>query len=978
MLSDPKERRLFAFLLDSKLRESKGLPQDFIDDLSSAYDGPDDPASTIGTTTAAASSPGPWRLQSIETEGFGGLNIWGGQPFLFDFDQESLLIEGPNGSGKSSLIGAILWVLSGERPRDQADSHAHEPKPVFTANDKPAGDWPPIACYPLSVVDLKSQPHVRVKLTFQNPQGTAAVVERMLDNGNVSTSIDPGLDVPSILLETGLLMPARLALIRLDDGGGRLTDAVQKLTGLDDLVEISRLVDGLCHKGREYLSFKNKDLKAAQKQFDQSIGEARDTLAKVKVDVTDFKPVDTDDDKGEMATFGKMLTDKAVELTNVVSTDLASDLDLADSSIQHQIISAIGSAKDDLNAGLDGLQSWKKLQSIAQTLDEELSSRILAAIVTAQSKAQEAVSLLEKATKDPKFQLKAVAAKWHTQHKSGKVENCPLCEHDLGHNPSLADELETLRSARDVAARTFDDNLNAISVDLESMLPTTVKNFGSEILTLDPNAKLMTDVHSAFVENDHYAKFLVKFGSFVETALTNAPNNELVLAKALDDTDVLKGLNERITVIEKLLGLAEWYRANSSQWSSWWQNLSVSEVSQEIDSEFNGEDQVTPEQKQTESLSAHLSRLSDSLARAEPYRKAAVTMRKAWKSGREVVEIEEELARRKAISESLKPLKNLGPLAEAVARDAIDGLSDRIATLLKRIHLTEQLQFHITQLQRKEGLVVRGGFVPDIRLDATLVANTSWLRAVLWAFVFSLREEAIEQIGSDQFPLFVFDDPQATFDAAHRHRWAQYIAALQNGSSNAQIILTTHDEIFLDLIKIDGVTGRQAMIASAGEELGYIGIFEGKSLDRKWTKTRTLNTPQAGRDYMSAVRVYVEGLLRLMLRGEDASVSSFVLGDSREKLHQLNSGGVAPWNKSEFKRLVSALGKYNPNIKHIEIAHHASGNNLGMAEAVDVEEHWRKKLHPALNRLFSTCPRISFITWWLEGAPCTTTIYCSA
>ncbi len=300
----------------------------------------------------------------------------------------------------------------------------------------------------------------------------------------------------------------------------------------------------------------------------------------------------------------------------------------------------------------------------------------------------------------------------------------------------------------------------------------------------------------------------------------------------------------------------------------------------------------------------------------------------------------------------MKPLKNLGPLAEAVARDAIDRLSGRIANLLERIHLTEQLKFHDTQLQRKKGLTVHGGFGSDMHIDATLVANTSWLRAVLWAFVFSLREEAIEQIGSDQFPLFIFDDPQATFDVAHRHRWAMYIADLQNNASKAQIILTTHDEMFLDLIKIDGVTGREAMIAAAGDELGHIGIFEGESLDRKWAQTTALNTPQAGRDYMNAVRIYVEGLLKLMLRGEDTNVSSFVLGDSREKIRQLNSSGSSPWNKTEFKKLVNALGNSVPEIKHIEMAHHSSGVNLGMSEATDVEKYWKKPLHLTLVRCF--------------------------
>lgn len=952
VLGDPKERRLFAFLLGTKVREPTGLSQNFIDGLSSAYGGTEDPASAIAATTAATSSAGPWRLQSVETEGFGGLNIWGGQPFHFDFDQGSLLIEGPNGSGKSSLIGAILWALSGERPRDQSDTHAHEPKPVFGSNDKPAGDWPPIACYPPSATDLKSPARVRVQLTFQDPQARVAKVERTLDGSKVTTSIDPGFEVPSVLLETGLLMPARLAQIRFNDGGGRLTDAVQKLTGLDELVAIGALADGLCHKSREYLSYKRKDLTAARKEFDKAIGEARGTLAAVHVAVPDFTPANTDDDKGEMAKFGKMLIDRAAELTQVVSNDLAGGLNLASPSVQHQVISAIGAAQEDLTAGLEGLSSWKTLQSIAQALDEELAKRVSAAIVTARSKAEEAVRLLEKSSKDSKFQLKAVAAQWHAQHKSGAVANCPLCEHDLKAVPSLAQELEALRSAGDAAARTFDDNLNAISAELESSLPTSVKKFGSDILTLEPRAKLANDLSATFVVKDRYAKILLKFGALVDQALSDTPGSELAVVQVAAGADVLKGLNERIVVIERLLGLAAWFRANSGQWSAWWQSLAASEEPKQADIALPKETRSVSEEKSPERLSAHLLRLSDALAKTEPYRKAAEAMRTAWKSGKVAAEIERELKRRDAIAESLMPLKNLGPLAESVAREAIEGLSDRISKLLKQIHLTEQLQFHDARLHRKEGLVVRGGFVPDLRIDATLIASTSWLRAVLWAFLFALREEAVDQIGIDPFPLLVFDDPQSTFDAEHRHRWAQYIASLQSGPSKAQMILTTYDEMFLELIRVDGVTGRQAMIAAAGADLGHVGIFEGESLDRKWSETQVVKTPKAGCDYMNAVRIYVEGLLRLMLRGEDAAVSSFVMGQSREKIHQLNTAGIAPWNRQEFKRLVGVLDKSLAPIKHMEIAHHASGAHLGMAEAVDVEQHWRKNLHPALERSF--------------------------
>jgi hypothetical protein len=238
------------------------------------------------------------------------------------------------------------------------------------------------------------------------------------------------------------------------------------------------------------------------------------------------------------------------------------------------------------------------------------------------------------------------------------------------------------------------------------------------------------------------------------------------------------------------------------------------------------------------------------------------------------------------------------------------------------------------------------------RIDATLVANTSWLRAILWAFTFALRQEAVELLQKDNLPLMVFDDPQATFDNEHRHRWALHVASLQSKSEPVQVILATYDELFLEALKIRGLVGREAMVAAAGPELGHVGIFEGSSLERKWEEAEKLKTPQAGRDYLSAMRVYLEGLLRLLLRAKGAEVQKFVVGDCREKIEQLSTQRVPPWDRAEFRKLASVLNKNATEVKFIEMAHHASGATHGMEEARTAEVYWRKKIRPALELCF--------------------------
>ena len=977
-LTDPKQRRLLAYLLSSDVRQPTGLPQAFINDLSTTYEASDDPALTAAISPTDASVSGPWRLKSITTEGFGGLNSWGGGPFHFDFDGESLLLEGPNGSGKSSLVSAIIWALSGERPRDQANTKAHEPQPVFAANDKLAGDWPPIASYPPSEADLQSPPRVQVQLTFQNSDGSIAKVERTLDRGEITSVTDPAFAIPSVLIEAGLLMPARFAQLRLDAGRGRLTDAVQKLTGLDDLIAIGTLAEGLCHKNREYRSYKKKELADTRKQFDEAVGKARTALEPTQEDVHPFVPKDTNDRNGQMAMFGKTLANRAAELTQVISGDLAEGLDLSQSQIQHEVIAAIEAAKRDVETGLEGLNAWKLLQSITQAFDQEASEWVNEAIASAHTKSKEAVRLLEKGTADSKFQLKALAAKWHSDHITGAVENCPLCEQELANTPVLVDELEALRAAGDAAARTFDDNLNAILAELEEATPVAMRKIDIGPLRLGARDSLIGDIRENFVLNDRYANYLVRFRTLVKNALSNAPAADFPVPDerpAPVSTDILKKITERIAILEQLLVLAEWFRNNASAWTDWWESLRGQDTSSTMESKE--EKEFPNETSNDECLSTHVSRLSNALTTADPYRNAADAMRMAWTVGEKAAEIERDVNHRDDIADNLVPLKKLRSLCEAFAREAINDLSGQISTILEQIHLTEQLQFQSARLERKEGLVIRGELAPELQIDATLVANTSWVRAVLWAFLFALREEAIEQLGNDPFPLLVFDDPQSIFDAQHRHMWARYIASLQSESSNIQLLLTTHDEFFLGLIKVDGITGRQALISAPGPERKHVDIFEGEALDRKWNKTQHEPTPQSGVSYIRAVREYIEGMLKLMLRGQDADIMNLTIGKLRERLSQYHQAKRAPWNQAAFKKLIGKLDPGRSEIKYMEDSHHTKGRNYGMGEATSVEKFWREELKPTLDRAYRTTREHRLVhggSSALNGSPPTATL----
>ncbi len=120
LLKTPDARRLFAYLLSGPVEKLANGDEEIFPGLIEAWEKEEyDPAADKAEPAVTAPS-GAFRLNCIETEGFGGLNMFGGPPFVMEVDCQSCCLEGQNGSGKTSLASAILWALTGRRIREHA------------------------------------------------------------------------------------------------------------------------------------------------------------------------------------------------------------------------------------------------------------------------------------------------------------------------------------------------------------------------------------------------------------------------------------------------------------------------------------------------------------------------------------------------------------------------------------------------------------------------------------------------------------------------------------------------------------------------------------------------------------------------------------------------------------------------------------------------------------------------------------------
>ena len=119
------------------------------------------------------------------------------------------------------------------------------------------GDWPPTIAYPAKALKLTGTAEAWVQLSFQDDDGNTAEAYRRLTAPPVGEpqfeiSLDPTLGAAPQLVETGLLMPARLARMGFGEKSHSIYEAVKLLTDLGQLADIGGAAAGFSHKAKRF------------------------------------------------------------------------------------------------------------------------------------------------------------------------------------------------------------------------------------------------------------------------------------------------------------------------------------------------------------------------------------------------------------------------------------------------------------------------------------------------------------------------------------------------------------------------------------------------------------------------------------------------------------------------------------------------------------------------------------------------------
>ena len=952
------QRRLAKYLLGADQTLVANGDESLFDDIVKVWNDESSDPSADATETEAIQQSGPWRLAHIEAEGFGGLNTAGGPKFELDVGGENWCLEGYNGAGKTSLASLVLWTLTGLRNREQFGPRVDHGirEAVTDASGKKVGSWPPLVTYPDSIAELKKDAFVSTKLTFVDPAGNTVQAKRSVKSAVagdpvITEIVDPRLRQSPELLEAGLLMPARIAHIGFGEKSQTLYQALKMLTGLDQLSSLASGVSALAHGSKKFRKYaKDAGADALALKFKTEIDRARELAEATKLTVPENIKIDDEKLEEMLQSIEKDASTQAAAALDVLKNEITDTLDLKDSKDRDELIKAVNKARVYLSEGTSGVPLFKAWGALKLAGDLGFGD-IAEPLKQAQEALSEALSWHEKQQADGKFRLKALAASFFIDEIDIEtVASCPLCETDLKSEDQkiLAVELKTLKGDAKRAERAIADACRDISAELTKHVPEALTPHMETLAKMNPANAFADAMKARFSDAEPFSTILSGIAAFVQSHSDQMAANlpaVLIESKPVAPSDIaeVRKLREHFLTLAYVSELAKFWANNRSAFVDGWRTLVGVQ-----DDDGNWPDT---------SFEGKLEKLENAITSSEPLDKIAKAMSAAKESAKSWNAINEVQKVRDEIVTAIEPLKDLQKLVDCETHRTIEILSGRVSNILDDIRLRDRFSFQNTAMSKKS-VTVEGSFADGLKIDAALVASSSWLRALMWAFIFALRDQTVADLGYNPFPLMVLDDPQTTFDPRNKKKWAEKIVSIaslpETDKDGMQLFLTTHERQFHDMVcaahKFDC---QQGEISGPCSSTGVAHIVNGTFLGRTFDDARATKDDRKGYAYIQMMRVYCEDLLRIMLRPESYELNGNTMGPLRDLIRNRRTDHVHPFNRSVFLKLINLLDeKKDKRMEVINESHHTFDGTVGFTQAEGVEEFWCKSLQPAFLRAF--------------------------
>ena len=913
-----------------------------------------------------------WRLKKIETRGFGGLNAVPGDVFEFDATSRDSCVEGQNGSGKSSLANAVLFAMTGKVHRDQYGIW-DDPKrlePVISDDGTNLGDWPPIAAYPS---DWGSgRPSVD---TFSNNSDSEELQAKRRMHGEPEAleeeeSIDSKLTAVPTLIDAGLLMPMRIQHIRMpqSDDNDQLVGLIRQLIGLEPLLDVADLVDKLCHGNQQFLKYaKNNDSEGKGKIVSGLLKEAQEKIEELDtgldliVDIEVKKPV-PDLRLNSLRDAKEGLVRRQAEGFQALAGLAFKEFDPDQAEHRQRVADAVNQLHLDAVRRSDANNLpvvLKGMTSLAKWVGGQDLESLKSALEMARNDLTSAVKWSHRQKEDTLLRLKALAAV-HFDNSDDPL--CPLCEQSISgsRHRSLVDDLRTLKSEAEVAQTRLADACRRIEQDVRRAARDVVPETFMQVERFGVKRNIRDEVRSAFVEARHVAKALPGFTKIAQDAVdtTFAAVEEVDFGSDLPEPAdgeeaarvrrFLDHLNDTIQAVEN------WQQSGQAILDGWERLFSKTEK---------------------QSLTTRIVQLKDVIDGVEPFRSASEKTTQALEIADEYNAIVRRQALREDIADSLRPLRKLRNLVNLTTRQTIDDVSDVAKAIHGQIYNPEALSYEkaeVLEFRGRQSLSFQAKLGKDLnwRIDASVLANVSWMRGILWSFVFAIRERAINRAGHCPFELMVLDDPQITFDTRNLKGWAEFLGSSERLRQHqaCQLLVTTHSMPFsLEMTSMQGI--RMLAIETGQPWSEPAQMVEGDFARVRFDKMVAENSDDRARTLIRDIRVLAETLLKHAIeRFNPAFVrqKEATLGRIIECIADWNSNGQPPYSDRVFGNLVAVKSSYPREFNLLSEPHHSLSEAITVREAKQVYEFWRETLFPAVHK---TWEEYRFLQKSIVGEP---------
>lgn len=818
---DADTRLLLSVILDNTRELNSRKGDDRANFLRECYQSAKSTAPKSGIAPSSTESesdmtkvvgPKQYLLDRIICKSFRGLAP-ADETVEFEFSEQSNLIYGPNGSGKSSLLGAIIWLFTGEAVCDSTESSpSASVSKKSTKQDSPSKkvcDWQIVVTLPDQEITKTTEQECCVTAILTN-QNSKLYLRRSLKNG-LESSLDEGnswtpcdklsqFGIEPIDLQLSLKAPTTFGKFTVENAPDS-THVLGLLLGFHDLMDLGDLVGNVAlnrtkleNNEQQQISQSWESVRAEitnlLSRLPESFGDAEEfkTLADSKkpslsqINVAG-KYISTQIDlaEQELAKLVGLEEENAADVTNL-SKDLQSTLFELEKGVRdcfarfHSVELSIVFPGDDDNSSEMILASRK---SEFDTFISEIELRI-----------QERYSWWKKETaSDGRAGLLLKAS----QHFDVDSNQCPVCMRSLDGLP-VSDELVELLSIDPKLLDSIEGFFRSLMEDLDAIAPKDFKDlakcFPKERITIDWKELKENSISHAF------SPILKQFDEQItkiaeQTELPNLPEIAILPknADAAFSRVALKLLRE-VENARRSFQILEWSNAHFSR--------TVDQL-----------DNVVSAKSDTGKLSllSHLSKGKMSADAIDPLADAREQLRTISKRRETLSKLESDHELLQQLREPLNKIKKIKSYAETEVNIVFGEIRDATLENWKRLYPETPSGLYPSGLVAGKGRSTNvTAFLTNGKCEVPgeFFANAGLQRAIALSFFFALLEKHTRGLA-----FVVMDDPILSLDDDHRESWSSDI--LKPRMEDFQFIIATHQQHFLENCRED-FSGQQVHV----------------------------------------------------------------------------------------------------------------------------------------------------------------------